>query len=132
MHDGAKYLPYASEADIIDHAKSFMKDVVQALKLDLTFHAEVPIKQIRPDLCILLIDAVLVGVVQVKKPGNNVLLQPTVLGELLDQMLLIEGFYGIGPVIGILTTAEEWLVSWFPADSVLHKFIRQKTHLPPQ
>eukprot|EP00975_Prorocentrum_lima_P028168 5921552-Prorocentrum_lima.AAC.1 len=32
-------------------------------------------------------------------------------------MLLVEGFYGMGPVIGILTTAEEWLVSWFPVDS---------------
>ena len=57
------------------------------------------------------------GVVEVKKPGYNVLLQPTVQGELMDQMLLVEGFYGMGPVIGILTTAEEWLVSWFPVDS---------------
>ena len=59
----------------------------------------------------------LVGVVEVKKPGRNVLLEPTVLGELLDQMLLVEGFYGMGPVIGILTTAEEWTVSWFPVDT---------------
>lgn len=59
----------------------------------------------------------LVGVVEVKKPGASVLSEPTVLGELLDQMLLVEGFYGMGPVIGILTTGEEWLVSWFPADS---------------
>ena len=35
----------------------------------------------------------------------------------MDQMLLVEDFYGMGPVIGILTTAEEWLVSWFPVDS---------------
>jgi hypothetical protein len=59
----------------------------------------------------------LVGVVEVKKPGSKVLLKPTVLGELLDQMMLVEGFYGMGPVIGILTTAEEWLISWFPVDS---------------
>ena len=57
------------------------------------------------------------GVVMVKRPGNNILLEPTVLGELLDQMLLVEGFYGMGPLIGILTTAEEWVVSWFPLDS---------------
>ncbi len=43
-------------------------------------------------------DMYLVGVVEVKKPGNNVLLEPTVLGELLDQMML-EGFYGMGPVL---------------------------------
>ena len=35
----------------------------------------------------------------------------------LDQMLLVEGFYGTGPVIGILTTGEEWVVSWFPGDT---------------
>jgi hypothetical protein len=29
-----------------------------------------------------------------------------VIGELLCQLLLVEGFYGMGPVIGILTTAE--------------------------
>jgi hypothetical protein len=88
-----------------------------ALKLPLAFNAEVTIKQIRPDLCVLLKGMFLVGVIEVKKPGNNVLQQPTVLGELLDQMLLVEGFYGMGPVIGILTTAEEWLISWFPDDS---------------
>ena len=85
--------------------------------LNLNFNAEVSIKQIRPDLCVLLMGIYLVGVVEVKKPGNNVLLEPTVLGELMDQMLLVEGFYGMGPVIGILTTAEGWLVSWFPVDS---------------
>ena len=35
----------------------------------------------------------------------------------LDQMLLVEGFYGTGPVIGILTTGEEWVVSWFHGDT---------------
>lgn len=95
----------------------FLESILSALNLPLDFNAEVAIKQIRPDLCVLLRGMYLVGVVEVKKPGNNVLLQPTVLGELMDQMLLVEGFYGMGPVIGILTTAEEWLVSWFPVDS---------------
>jgi hypothetical protein len=31
-------------------------------------------------------------------------------------MLLVE-LYGMGPVTGILTTTEEWLVSWFPLDT---------------
>lgn len=89
---------------------------MRALNLRLNFSTEVTIKQIQQDLCVLLMGMYLVGVVEVKKPGNNVLLEPTVLGELLDQMLLVEGFYGMGPVIGILTTAEEWLVAWFPVD----------------
>ena len=34
------------------------------------------------------------------------LFEPTVLelGELLDQMVLVEGFYGMGPVFGILSS----------------------------
>jgi hypothetical protein len=119
--DGGNFLWYSSEADIVNIVRNFMKDVLRALKLRLNFSAEVTIKQIRPDLCVLLMGMYLVGVVEVKKPngdsGGNVLNQPTVLGELLDQMMLVEGFYGMGPVIGILTTAEEWLISWFPADS---------------
>lgn len=56
---------------------------------------------------VLLID---VGGIISSKPGENVPLQPpTVLGELLDQMMLAEGFYGMGSVT-------EWLVSCFPAN----------------
>jgi hypothetical protein len=115
--DGRKFLYYASESDIVFYVRQFLRDISSALKLNLTFNAEVAIKQIRPDLCVLLMGMYLVGVVEVKKPGNNVLLEPTVLGELLDQMFLVEGFYGMGPAIGILTTAEEWIVSWFPVDT---------------
>jgi hypothetical protein len=97
--------------------RRFLDDILLALKLPLDFNAEVTIKQVRPDLCVLFLGMYLVGVVEVKKPGGNVLLEPTVLGELLDQMLLVEGFYGMGPVIGILTTAEQWIVSWFPVDT---------------
>ena len=115
--EGAKYVQYATEADIVFMVRTFLTDILFAMKLRLDFNAEISIKQIRPDLCVLLNGMYLVGVVEVKKPGRNVLLEPTVLGELLDQMLLVEGFYGMGPVIGILTTAEEWTVSWFPVDT---------------
>lgn len=112
--DGGKFLWYSSEVDIRDIVRNFVKDVLRALKLRLNFSAEVTIKQIRPDLCALLMGMYLVDVVEVKKPngdtGRNVLLEPTVLGELLDQMMLVEGFYGVGQVIGILTTARQWLV----------------------
>jgi len=112
-----KFLYYSSEDDISYFVRGFLEDILLALNLPLDFNNEVTIKQIRPDICVLLMGMYLVGVVEVKKPGNDVLLEPTVLGELMDQMLLVEGFYGMGPVIGILTTAEEWLVSWFPVDS---------------
>jgi len=109
--DGVKFRYYSSEDDIVYLVRRYLESILSALNLPLDFNAEVTIKQIRPDICVLLMGMYLVGVVEVKNPGNNVLLEPTVLGELIDQMLLVEGFYGMGPVIGILTTAEEWLVS---------------------
>ena len=115
--NGVKFRYYSSEDDIAYLVRRYLESILSALNLPLDFNAEVTIKQIRPDICVLLMGMYLVGVVEVKKPGNNVLLEPTVLGELMDQMLLVEGFYGMAPVIGILTTAEEWLVSWFPVDS---------------
>ena len=70
--DGARFLWYSLEADIIDIVRSFMKDVLRALKSRLNFSAEPTIKQIRPDLCLLLMYVFLVvGVTEAKKPGNN-------------------------------------------------------------
>ncbi len=117
-NDGFKYLTYSTESDIVYIVKLFMTDILKALDLPITFGGEITIKHVRPDLlCALVLEKYLVGVVEIKKPGENVLMKPTVLGELLDQMLLVEGFYGMGPVIGILTTGEHWVISWFPQDS---------------
>ncbi len=54
--------------------------------------------------------------IEVKKRCPDILIKPTVLGELFNQMLLLEGFYCSGPVIGILTTLVEWVFAWFAAD----------------
>ena len=111
---------YSSEDDIVHYVRTYLENVLKAMKSPLAISAEIAVKQIRPDLCVLLHGYRLVGVVEVKKPGSrgesSILLQPTVLGELFDQMLLVEGFYGMGPVCGILTTGEEWFVAWFPVD----------------
>ena len=85
-------LKYATEADIVGFVK------------------------IAPDICVVTDGHRLVVVIEVKKHGRDILIKPTVLGELLDQMLLLEGFYCSGPVIGILTTLEEWVFAWFDAD----------------
>lgn len=109
---------YSSVEDIAYLVRNFLEDIIIALDLkELQFNSEVTIKHIKPDMRVIFMQQYLVGAVKVKEPGSNVLLQPTVLGELLDQMLLVESFYGMGPVIGILTTGEEWIISWFPADT---------------
>eukprot|EP01036_Dinobryon_divergens_P027180 gene27180-35907_t len=91
-----------------------------------------------PDICVLSVGSRLVGVIEIKKHQKNVLQIPTVLGELFDQMILIEGFYMSGPVIGILTTLEDLLFCWFlPADtahfsSELEPYSATSTFLTPQ
>jgi hypothetical protein len=109
-------LMYSSEADLVHIVRMFVESVVRGLGLTLELSGELSIQHVRPDLSVILNDNYLVGVIEVKKPTDGVLEKPTVLGELFDQLVLVEGFYGMGPAIGILTTGEEWIFSWFPAD----------------
>mmetsp|Transcript_20249 Transcript_20249/g.20954 ORF Transcript_20249/g.20954 Transcript_20249/m.20954 type:complete len:586 (+) Transcript_20249:63-1820(+) len=110
---------YSTETDIVRRVTNFLEEIVLALNLPLQFRGELTIKQIRPDLAVILFKRYFVGAVEVKKPGSGVLDAKTVVGELFDQMMLVEGFYGMGPAIGILTTGAEWRVTWFPEDTDL-------------
>jgi hypothetical protein len=116
LENGSEVCFYQTEADVVHVVRNFIESVITALQLDLQIGAEIGIQHIRPDICALTIENLLVGVVEVKKPGDDILKQPTVLGELYDQMMLVAGFYGTGPVCGILTTGAEWVVAWFPED----------------
>ncbi len=51
-----------------------MHILVVALGLSLDFNAKVTIKQVRSHSCVLLLAMYLVGVVEVKKPGGDVIL----------------------------------------------------------
>ena len=113
---GAVELKYGTESDLVGFVKIFLLDMIEAMNLDFVLVNDLSIKHVAPDICVVTDGNRLVGVVEVKKCGPDILIQPTVLGELFDQMLLVEGFYCSGPVIGILTTLEEWVVAWFVAD----------------
>lgn len=48
--------------------------------------------------------------------------------------MLLEGFYGTGPVIGILTTGEDWRISWFHSDHeelLNHNMTQEKDYFTP-
>jgi len=114
---GQADLHYTTEADMVVFVKIFLRDVANAMGIPLEMASDFGIKHVAPDICVLSLGKRLVGVVEIKKHQKNVLEMPTVLGELFDQMILVEGFYMSGPVIGILTTLEDWLFCWFPADT---------------
>lgn len=107
---------YATENDIAVMIRLYLSSFVSPMKLPLKIVSEMAITHIRPDLLVLTHNSILVGVVEVKKPGDGVLNEPTVIGELFDQMKLIQLFYGTGPALGILTTGEQFVVCWFPED----------------
>ena len=116
--EGEGEIKYATESDLVSFVRIFLRDIISAMGLGLDLISDLSIKHVAPDICVVANGERLVGVIEVKKKcgTNNILIQPTVLGELLDQMLLVEGFYRSGPVIGILTTFEEWMFAWFVAD----------------
>lgn len=96
-----------------------MEDIIKAMNLTFRLVTDFGIKFVRPDIAVLTLANHMVGVIEIKKPGlqaESILLSPTVVGELFDQMMLVEGFYMSGPVCGILTTGMEWMVCWFAED----------------
>ena len=122
VNPGADYIMLANEANIRNAVFIFLTDLKYALQLKLSLEVEVLISKIRPDIIVLSMDHIIVGVVEVKKWGTDInnrdaiLLQPTVLGELFDQITLAEGFYGVGPICGMLTDGESTLLAWLPKD----------------
>jgi hypothetical protein len=110
-------LHYTTKADVVSFVKTLLRDIANAMGIPLELASDFGIKHVAPDICVLSLGSRLVGVVEIKKPQKNVLEMPTVLGELFDQMILVEDFYISGPVIGILTTLEDWMFCWFPADT---------------
>lgn len=106
-------LTYSTESDIVHIVRNYVESVLCGLGLSLELSVELSIQHVRPDLSVILNDNYLVGVIEVT---SGVLEGSTVLGDLFDQLMLVEGFYGMGPAIGILTTGDEWIFSWFPAD----------------
>ncbi|KAI9088342.1 hypothetical protein DFS34DRAFT_448101 [Phlyctochytrium arcticum] len=53
-----------------------------------------------------------IGVIEVKKPGNDVLDNDEVQGQIFDYMLALKQFQGLQHVYGILTTYEDWRICW--------------------
>ena len=86
------------------------------MQLPLTFENKLTIKSIRSNVFVILFRKYFLGITKIYKPEKNILHQETVLEKLFDQMLLVEGFYGIETTIDILTTRNKWLILWFPED----------------
>ena len=98
---GQSSLHYTTEADVVSFVKTFLRDIANAMSIPLEMASDFGIKHVAPDICVPRVGRRLVGVVEMKESQKNVLKMPTVLGELFNQMILVEGFCMSGPVIGM-------------------------------
>lgn len=114
--DNKCVLLYATKSDVVQLVVLHIRSLIKAMNLDVRLHTDLGFNQVRPDIAVVTLGNRLVGVIEVKKDDPHILDEPTVLGELFDQLLLVQGFYASGPVLGILTTFTMWRVVWFPAD----------------
>ena len=117
-----KPMLYATENDIAGLVVVFLRSVLASFGLDeyASVFTEVGIFHIRPDIWVVTVQGVPVGVVEVKKPDASAqppaLNHANVLGELNDFMVRLKNFYGIAPVFGLLTNFVSWRVAWLPED----------------
>ena len=113
-------ITYAFENDIANRVYDVVFSVLGALGFskDTSIHSEVATFNIRPDMWVIEVRQIPIGVIQVKKPdkdGKTVGMQhPNILGELYDFMKHLPNFYGVYPVFGVLTNLAEWRVAWLP------------------
>lgn len=118
------FLVYSSENDVSGLVKSFLQAIVSAMGLngEVEIHSEIGTFNIRPDLWIVAVWGIPVGVVKVKKPDTprspKAMSHPNVLGELFDFMKHLPNFYGVSPCFGILTNLNSWRFAWLPKDGV--------------
>jgi hypothetical protein len=120
-----KSLHYAGVTDVAFAVNIFITTYLNAMGLyDVRLASEFSLTYLRSNIPVITYNDRPIGVIVVKKPtleGRNALLEPTVIGELYDQMQFIKSFYNSCPVCGILTTGAEWMVCWYRDDNIIFK-----------
>ena len=115
-------ITYVTENDIALAVRSYVSSIVDALGLsgEISVYTEIGVFKLRPDLWVITLLAMPIGVIEVKKPdilpSESALNHPNVLGELYDFMKHLPNFYGVSPAFGIVTNLNSWRIAWFPDD----------------
>ena len=105
---------FANEAHIASFILSYITDICNAYGVDMDVMPEVAVVSLRPDIWLVLINRLPVGVIEVKKPGGDPLSNAKVHRQILNYLLQIRCFHGLRYVFGILTTYSKWRVVWLP------------------
>lgn len=99
----------------------FFMDIFDALDLHkFSREEDCQLAGIAPSLVVIKNGHTPVGIIKMTTPPKDKdslpLTSPTLLGDMFDYLCLVGCFYGCGPVCGILTNGEEWLICWLPRD----------------
>jgi hypothetical protein len=113
-------ISYVTENDVALTVRSFVSSIVDALGLSdqVKIFTEIGVFKLRPDLWVISLHAMPIGIIEVKKPdlleSETALEHPNVLGELYDFIKHLPNFYGVSPAFGIITNLNSWRIAWLP------------------
>jgi hypothetical protein len=110
-------LTYGSESDIQSFVRLVLMDAIceAGLSKEVTCNIELSIYHLRPDIWILCTSSgVPIGVVEVKKPDQNIMNSSLLHGQIYDYMLRLRHFVGLKSIFGIATTYAQWRIYWLP------------------
>lgn len=124
---------YGHENDIVALVRVVVEHIASTLNIDVRIAAELCVLKVRADLWILTRLGIPIGAIEIKKPDRarrGVMNNAHVLGELFDQLLWLDNFYGKKLGIGILITGEEVRVCWRGEDDGVD-VTREEDAVPP-
>jgi hypothetical protein len=102
----------ATEADVARRVLMAFEDVIREAGMQLQLHLEVELQKVRPDIFIVSLAGVVLGVVEVKKPGVDAMTHPNIVGEVFDQLTHLRTVFGVREAFGVLTSYKQWRVFW--------------------
>jgi hypothetical protein len=132
-------LGYRTEHDVQSKVTLYIRDCINALDLNLTIAEDFQVAGVKEDVLLILNNFQPVGSIKFKKPEkkktdavlqdeSSTLIQPTVIGELCDQLRLVSSFYGSGPACGILMNGEEMVIAWESCDDdIINRRVVEET-----
>ena len=108
------HLEWDSETDILVYVKLVLDDAISAAGLqgEIICLNELGIFCVRPDMWILVREGFPIGVIEVKKPGKDIMNSSQLHGQIFDYMMRLRSFYGQKHVFGIVSTYSEWRIYW--------------------
>ncbi|KYQ93041.1 hypothetical protein DLAC_05650 [Tieghemostelium lacteum] len=112
-YDDNQRLLYSTESDIQIFVKLCLHDIIFACDMRAHCTNELGITGLRPDIMVIQKNNGLpIGVVEVKKPGSNVMENERIHGQIFNFMTRLKEMYGQKNVYGIVSTYSQWRIYW--------------------